>query len=205
MQETWVRFLGQEDPPEKEMATHSCILAWRIPWTEEPGGQQSMGSQRVGPNWATKQQQQRVPFLLFLLVLVVQSCLTLCDLMDYSPPGSSDHGILQARILEWVSVSFYRGSFWPRDWTQVFCIAGRFFPFWTTREAYVPILETRLLPASIPHLVPITGHLSLAWVICHVPAPLRYSALKPTIELKPPSPYPPLLKPIRSLPVSPGH
>ena len=48
MQQTWVRFLGQEDPLEKEMATHSSILAWRIPWTEEPGGLQSMGSQRVG-------------------------------------------------------------------------------------------------------------------------------------------------------------
>ena len=48
MQETWVQFLGQEDPLEKEMSTHSHILAWRIPWTEEPGGLQSMGSQRVG-------------------------------------------------------------------------------------------------------------------------------------------------------------
>ena len=45
MQETWVRFLGREDPLEKEMATHSSILAWRIPWTEEPGGLQSMGLQ----------------------------------------------------------------------------------------------------------------------------------------------------------------
>ena len=50
MQETWVRFLGQEEPLEKEMATHSSILAWRIPGTEEPGGLQSMGSQRVGHN-----------------------------------------------------------------------------------------------------------------------------------------------------------
>ena len=48
MWETWVRSLGQEDPLEKEMATHSGILAWRIPWTEEPGGLQSTGSQRVG-------------------------------------------------------------------------------------------------------------------------------------------------------------
>ena len=45
MQETRVRFLGREDPLEKEMATHSSILAWRIPWTEEPGGLQSMGLQ----------------------------------------------------------------------------------------------------------------------------------------------------------------
>ena len=47
MQETWVRSLGQEDPLEKEMATHSSILAWRIPWTEESGRLQSMGSQKV--------------------------------------------------------------------------------------------------------------------------------------------------------------
>jgi len=51
--ETQVRSLGQEDPLEKEMATHSSILAWRIPWTEEPGGLQSMRSQRVGQDWAT--------------------------------------------------------------------------------------------------------------------------------------------------------
>ena len=48
MQETWVRFLGWEDPLEKEMATHSSILARRIPWTEEPGRLQFMGSQRMG-------------------------------------------------------------------------------------------------------------------------------------------------------------
>ena len=49
-QETWVGSLGQEDPLEKGKATHSSILAWRIPWTEEPGGLQSMVSQRVGHN-----------------------------------------------------------------------------------------------------------------------------------------------------------
>ena len=48
MRETWVRTLGQEDPLEKEMAPHSSTLAWKIPWTEEPGRLQSMGSQRVG-------------------------------------------------------------------------------------------------------------------------------------------------------------
>ena len=46
MQEMWVQSLGQEDPLEKEMATHSSILTWKIPWTEEPGGLQSMGSQK---------------------------------------------------------------------------------------------------------------------------------------------------------------
>ena len=49
MQETGIQSLGQKDPLEKEMATHSSILAWRIPWTEEPSGLQSVGLQRVGP------------------------------------------------------------------------------------------------------------------------------------------------------------
>ena len=53
VQETWVRILGREDPLEKEMATHSSTLVWKIPWTEEPGRLQSMGSQRVGHDWAT--------------------------------------------------------------------------------------------------------------------------------------------------------
>ena len=53
MQETWVRSLGWEDPLEKEMATHSSILAWKIPWMEEHGRLQSMGSQRVGHDLMT--------------------------------------------------------------------------------------------------------------------------------------------------------
>ena len=57
----------------------------------------------------------------------LQSCLTLCDPMNCSLPGSSAHGILQARMLEWVAISFSRGSSWPRSRTRVSCIAGRFF------------------------------------------------------------------------------
>ena len=53
MQETWVRSLGQEDPLGKEMANHSSTLAWKIPWTEEPGRLQSMGLQRVGHDSST--------------------------------------------------------------------------------------------------------------------------------------------------------
>ena len=56
MQETWVQPLGQEDPLEKGMANHSNILAWEIPWTEEPGRLQSMGSQRMRHDLETKQQ-----------------------------------------------------------------------------------------------------------------------------------------------------
>ena len=58
MQETRVQSLGWQDPLENEMATHSSILAWEIPWTEEPDILQSMGSQRVGHDLTTKQQQQ---------------------------------------------------------------------------------------------------------------------------------------------------
>ena len=57
IQETWVRSLDREDPLKKGMATHSSILAWRIPWAEEPGRLQSMGPQRVGHDLTTKQQQ----------------------------------------------------------------------------------------------------------------------------------------------------
>ena len=63
------------------------------------------------------------------------SCLVLsilCDPVDCSLPGSPVHGILQARILEWVTISFSRVSFPPRNWTWISCIAGRFFTDWTT-------------------------------------------------------------------------
>ena len=71
---------------------------------------------------------------------VAQSCPTLCDHMDFSPPGSSIHGIFQARVLEWIAISFSRGSSQPRDRTQVSCIAGRRFTVWASREA----LKTKL-------------------------------------------------------------
>ena len=68
-------------------------------------------------------------------VCVVQLCTTLCNPVNYSPPGSSVNGILQARIMEWVAIPFSRGSSWLRDRPPVSCIAGRFFTVWATREA----------------------------------------------------------------------
>ena len=65
--------------------------------------------------------------LYFVVCLVVQSCSTLCGPVVCTPPDSSIHGILQARILEWVAILFSRGSSQPRDRTQVSLIAGRFF------------------------------------------------------------------------------
>ena len=144
------------------MATHSSILAWRIPWTEEPGGLQSMGykeSETTEATWHARTHKvlsgwsnawgysarlllQLSGWILSLeapeittspamkvKMLVTQSCPALCDPMDSSPPGSSVHGISQARILEWVAIFFFRGSSQPWDWTQVSCtscIAGRF-------------------------------------------------------------------------------
>ena len=68
--------------------------------------------------------------------LVAKPCPTICDPMDYSPPGSSVPGISQARILEWVAISFSRGSSWPRDWTHVYvsCIGKQILYYWATRE-----------------------------------------------------------------------
>ena len=69
-------------------------------------------------------------------VLVAQLCPTLCDPMDYSPPGSSVHGMLQARILEWAAVPFSRGSSPPRDRAQVSPITGRFFTVWAICKSH---------------------------------------------------------------------
>ena len=66
--------------------------------------------------------------------VVAQSCPTLCNPMDCSLPGSSVHGISQTRVLEWVAISFLRGSSWPRDRTWVSSIASRRFTIWVTRE-----------------------------------------------------------------------
>ena len=75
--------------------------------------------------------------------LVAKSCLTLCSLMNCSPPGSFVHGISQARILGWVVISFSRGSFWPRDQTWVSCIGKQILYHWATWK-----VPTDLLPVS---------------------------------------------------------
>ena len=67
---------------------------------------------------------------------VAQSCLTLCNPMDYSLPGSTVHGIFQARILEWIAISFSSISSQPRDWTRVSRIVSRCFTIWAIREVF---------------------------------------------------------------------
>ena len=82
---------------------------------------------------------------------VAQSCLTLCDPMDCSLAGSSVHGIFQARVLEWIAISFSRGSSQPRDQTQVSCIAGGCFTIRATREApeLLQLMNIELSPDSL--------------------------------------------------------
>ena len=162
MWETQVRFLGREDPLEKEMAIHSSTVAWKIPWTEEPDRLQSMGSRRVGHDWVTslslsasKHKKELVGTEerregSCLCVLVTRSCPTLCNIMDYSPPRSSVYGILQGRILAWVAIPFSRGSSQHRGRTQVYHIACRFFTVWATSWGWDEVLEVYVL-SSLGH------------------------------------------------------
>ena len=83
MQETWVRFLGWEDPLEKEMAIHSSTLAWKIPWTEEPERTQSTDSQRVGHDWANlfklkKKKRKEICLFKKFLFVELQCCVNYC-------------------------------------------------------------------------------------------------------------------------------
>ena len=97
-------------------------------WIERPGMLRFMGSQRVRHDWVTELTELND-------CLVAQWYLTPCGPMDCSLPGSSGHGILQARILEQAAIPFSRRLSRPRNWTWVSCIAVRFFMVWATREA----------------------------------------------------------------------
>ena len=89
------------------------------------------GGYSQSEDWRWLHWKRQQPWYFCMKVKVKsRSRVRLCDPMDCSPPGSSVHGILQARILEWDAISFSRGSSWPRNWTQVSCIAGRRFNLW---------------------------------------------------------------------------
>ena len=93
-------------------------------------------------------------------VKVALSCLTLCNPMDHSPPGSSVHWILQARILEWVAYPFSRGTSRPRNQPGVSCITDEFFTSWVTQEAWHKVVSKE------QHRRPWQGELD--WITCHV-------------------------------------
>ena len=101
--------------------SHVSRIGKQILYTEPPGKPQ------IYEFWQTAESESEI----------AQSYLTLCDPVDRSPPGSSVHGILQARILEWVAISFSRGSSQPRDRTKVSCIAGKRFNLWAGQTAIV--------------------------------------------------------------------
>ena len=85
--------------------------------------------------------------------LVTKSFPTLHDPMDWSPPGSSVHGIFLARLLEWVAIPFSRGSSQLRDQTQVSCFAGRIFTVWATREAQYLLVRAVYMSYCYGHIV----------------------------------------------------
>ena len=110
-----------------------------------------------------------------------QSCPTLCDPVDCSPPGSSVHGILQARVLVWVAILFSRGSSRPREQTWVSCTAGRFFTVWTTREVllsscFTSIYWPQFLPPGVTRnicfvvLSPLVLQITVRLVLVSTPA-----------------------------------
>ena len=104
---------------------------------------------KKGNSWTWKETAEHFPKMNVMWLNIIQfECFlekvkvkvksrpTLCSPMDCSLSGFSVHGIFQARVLEWIAVSFSRGSSWPRNRTRVSCIAGRRFTVWATREAY---------------------------------------------------------------------
>ena len=125
-------------------------------------------------------------------MLVTQSCPTLCDPMDSSWQGSSVHRILQARVLEWFSISFSRGSSQPRDWTQVFHMAGRSFTVWDTTDALSSVQFSRsvvsdsLRPHELQHASLPVHHQHLESTQTHVH--WVSDAIQPSYPLSTPSP-----------------
>ena len=123
--------------------------------------------------------------------VVTQSCPTLCDPVDCSPPDSSVHGIFQARILEWVAILFYKRSSRPMDPTQVSRIAGRLFTIWATREArpeqksiliFSPKLSSAPISTQAPH-TPKPARTELS----SQPQSLRWPGLSEYLSNRPPS------------------
>ena len=109
---------------------HGCDMVLKF-YKMLPLGQ---GTTRLVQNWERSTSRLYAVTLLESKSEVAQSCPTLCEPMDCSPPCSSVHGVFQVRVLEWVAISFSRGSSRPRDGTQVSHIADGFFIIWATKE-----------------------------------------------------------------------
>ena len=127
MRETWVRSLGWEDPLEKEMATHSSTLAWRIPWTEEPGRLQSMGSQRVRHDWATSLSLSLSVYSCHLFLISSASVKSLAFLTFIVP------------IFEW-NVALVSLIFLKRSVVFPILLFPSISLHWSLRKAVLPLL-----------------------------------------------------------------
>ena len=121
--------LGAQGTERPNKYKYGKVRVWSTQRFIAQGSKKNQGEGFMSPQTLSSQR------ILCMHAKSLQSCPTLCDLMDSSPPGSSVHGISQARTLEWVAIFFSRGSFWPRDWTRVSCIASIFFTIGATREA----------------------------------------------------------------------
>ena len=133
---------GIQDGPAHRTRTSRTLWCCCPLATHSPGSPAGCGTLATPPASLLKPKEQ-APVSAIVCMLVAPSCLTLCDdPMDCSLPGSCVHGILQARILEWAAISFSRRSSKPRNWAQVFHIAGGFFTVWATREALTGITGT---------------------------------------------------------------
>ena len=119
--------------PSSSKTAHSIILLRKLSCVSYPYSI----SKRFPGHWPTGESFRELFLQVSEWVKVSQSCLTLCDPMDCSLPGSSVHGILQARILEWVAMPSCRGSPWSRDPTQFSCIGRRILYDWATREPQI--------------------------------------------------------------------
>ena len=125
----------------------------------------------------------------FVLVIlkeseVAQSCPTLCDPTGCSLPVFSVHGIFQARVLEWVAISFSRRSSWPRDWTQVSRIIGMRFPVWATRE--VP--QSLALEADALSIRPLGHHpfsIYLCFLVLSIQSHMSPICFFPSVQIYP--------------------
>ena len=118
----------KRDSPQLQ---HARLVLYFVSWSLAP--EKLEGPMEFSRLWKKTKKESEI----------AQLCPTLCDPMDCSLPGSSVHGILQARILKWVAISFSRGSSQLRDWTWVSHTAGRLFTIWAAREALLGFEATR--------------------------------------------------------------
>ena len=120
----------------------NCGTGWVL-----PGPELVLVKVQIGVRDLSREAEKNASVWYFVHVCsVTKSCPSLCQPMDCSPPGSFVHGILQARILEWVAISFSRGYSWPRDQTWVSCIGMWVLYRWATREAHVLFYLWKILP-----------------------------------------------------------